>query len=118
MDENRPPGAAVGVYEGSYVLMYSNSDTTFEFLRSDAGLDKLARCLNLCPPTVVLCADALSQDEVSRLWDRCFGFGCSRVEWDVLVMLESVCKELVGENEMSWLRLLAMGARGFWVTTE
>ena len=118
MGEDRPPGAAVSAVEGKYYLIYSDGDTVYEFPRSDAGLDKLALYLNLCPPTVVLCADDMSQDEVSRLLDRCFEFNCFKVEWPAVLMLESLCQELVGENKLSWFRLLAMGARGFWVPPE
>ena len=113
-----PPGAAVCGEPDDYVLMYSDDDTVFEFPRSDAGLDELALSLNARPPTVVLCAGEMSQDEVSRLLDRCFEFNCFKVEWPAVLMLESLCLELVGENKMPWLRLLAMGARGFWVPPE
>jgi len=118
MGEDRPPGAAVSAQEDKYYLVYSHGDVMYQFPRSGPGLDELARHLNLYPPTTVLCAGEMSQDEVSRLLDRCFGFGCSKVEWPAMLMLESLCKELVGENKISWFQLLAMGARGFWVPPE
>jgi hypothetical protein len=106
------------VQDDKYVLVYNYDDMVFEFRRSGPGLDQLARCLNLYPPTVVLCVGEISDHEVLLLRDRCFGFGCVKVEDYEMAMLVSVCKELVGGLEVPRLQLLAMGARGVWIPSE
>ena len=96
--------------DGKYFLIYSAGDTLYEFPRSDEGLDSLALCLNLCPPTVVLCAGEISQDEVSRLLDRCFEFNCFKVEHRLarsenvrrFSYLKSLRKQKLGRTFITW----------------
>jgi hypothetical protein len=103
---------------GKLSLVYSDSDTIHNWPHHRAGLNAAASYLNVHPPAAVLCVGEISEREVSMLWDWCPGFNCFKVEEQVLVMLASVCQELVGSNDILWMRLLAMGARGLWVPPE